>query len=246
MKNHMLSTVLITAALTLAAALPARAQQDEMMMHHAMTPRSVTVSGEGAAEAMPDQATVRFGVVTLADDPEVAREQNAEASAGAMNAVRELGIPEEDLQLETLRLQPRYDYDDGERELLGYEAERRVRVEVDDLELVPTLVAEVVQQGANRLQGISYGLEDRAQTRNEALREAAQEARAKAEVLAQALDAEVSQVLQINEQGYEPPRPVMYQAMARAESADAAPEPDAFAPGRIEVEARVQVTFALE
>ncbi len=227
---------------------PAQAQ-DQPMMHHPM-PRTLTVSGEGTARAMPDQAALRFGVVTEADEAEAAREQNAEATSQALNAVRALGVPEENIQVETFRLQPRYAYGDErrERELVGYEAVRMVSIEVDSLELLPTLVAEVVQQGANRLEGIQYDLADRTPARNEALQEAACAARAKAEVLAGALGAQVGQVMQVSEQNFSFPRP-MFQAsamMARAESADAAPAPDAYAAGEIEVEAQVQVTFALE
>src|SRR6056297_3144445 len=82
--------------------------------------RTVRVSGEGTVNARPDQATVRFGIVTRADDPEAARAQNAEAAKGALNAVRELGVPESDLRMETLRLAPRREYN---RETQGFHAE---------------------------------------------------------------------------------------------------------------------------
>ena len=216
--------------------------------HHAPG-RTITVSGEGTARATPDEATVRFGIVTQAQTAEAAREQNAEASSSALNAAREL-VDEENIRLETLRLMPRYEYDrdDGERRLVGYVAERTAVVEVDDLEVLPRLVALVVERGANRLEGIQYDLADRAPVRREALREAAQDARDKAQVLAQSLGVGTGPVVQISEQSYDFPRPRFDVAMAaRAESAQqAAPEPDAYAPGEIEVTARVQVTFALE
>lgn len=211
--------------------------------------RTVSVSGEGIVTVAPDQATVRFGIVTEADEAEAARQQNAEAASQAMSAVRALGIPEEKIRLETLRLQPRYEYTERRgRQQDGYEAMRQVVVELDSLDLLPTLVARVVQEGANQLGGVQYGLQDRDAVRNEALREAVRHARAKAELLTDALDVGLGRVVQISEQSFSFPQPrmAMDALMVRAESAQAAPEPEAYAAGEIEVSATVQVVFALQ
>lgn len=213
-------------------------------------PRTVTVQGEGTVTAAPDQATVRFGIVTEAETAEAARAQNARAAKNALNAVRNLGVAEDQIQMQRLQLQPRREYNRQTRayEEKGYEARRQVVVELDSLEQLPTLVTRVVQQGANRLDGIQYALSDREAVRNEALRAAAQSARAKAQLLAETLGAQLGPVQQINEQSFDFPRPV-YRAqreMAKAATADqAAPEPDAYAAGEIEVSASVQVTFEL-
>jgi len=213
--------------------------------------RTVTVQGEGTVTAAPDQATVRFGIVSEAETAEAARAQNARASKNAMNAVRDLGIADGKIQMQRLQLQPRREYNRQTRtyEEKGYEATRQVVVEMDRLEPLPTLVARVVQQGANRLDGIQYALSNREAVRNEALRAAAESARAKAQLLAETLGADLGGVLQINEQSFDFPQPV-YRAqmeMAKAASADqAAPEPDAYAAGEIEVSASVQVTFELQ
>lgn len=211
--------------------------------------RTVTVTGEGIVQVEPDMAVVRFGVVTVADDPEAARSQNAEASSRTMNAVRNLGIEERHIRLETLRLQPHREWIDNLRryEERGYEAVRIVVVEVHDLEMLPVLVAEIVQQGANRLESIQYDLDDRDAARNEAMREAVLNARAKAQLLAETLNEELGVVLSINEQSFDFPRP-MYRAemMQTASKDEAAPEPDAYAAGEIEVRVNVNATFALE
>lgn len=211
------------------------------------TPRTISVSGEGTVSVEPDQATVRFGVVTQDDDAEVAREENAEVASRAMNTIRDLGIAERKIRMETLRLQPRREYNRETRSYdeRGYEAVRQVVVEVDDLELLPTLVARIVQQGANRLDGISYGVADREAVRSEALAEAAQQAQAKAQLLAQTLGAQVGPPRQISEQSFDFPRPSFRVEAAAMAKSDAAPEPDAYAAGEIEVTASVQVTFDL-
>ena len=236
-------------ALLLFTVAPAAAQglDDDLRAMMRSAGRTVTVSGKGTARAAPDEATVRFGVVTEAETPEAAREQNAEAAANALNTAREL-VPAENVRLETLRLQPRYEHDEDndERRLVGYEAVRAAVVEVSDLAVLPQLVARVVEQGANRLDGIDYGLADRAPVRREALQEAASDARDKAEVLAQSLEVSVGGVVQISEQGYESPRPRRTYDMAAAGAVQVESTPDAYAAGQIEVSATVEVTFTLE
>lgn len=227
--------------LTSLAVAPAAAQDDDRA--------AVTVSGEGTVTAQPDQAVVRFGVVTQAETAQEARTQNAEAAKNAMNAVRALDISDEKMRMESLRLQPRREYnpDTKRHEEKGYEATRQVVVEVDRLDVLPQLVADVVQGGANRLDNIDYQLSDRSQFRNDALREAAQTAQEKARLLAETLGTELGTVRTINEQNFDFVRPQPQMArMEMAKTADAAQaEPEAYAAGEIEVSAQVQVVFDL-
>lgn len=243
------SSVNLTASIILGlvalTAVPAVwAQSDEANQ------RFVTVSGEGVVNAIPDQATVRFGIATRHQNPEEARRQNAETAREAMNAVRALGVEERKLRLETLRLQPVREYNPETRrpEDKGYEASRELVVELDDLEKLPDLIAQIVQKGANRLNGVSYGLKDRDGVRDEALVEAVMRAKQKAALMASTLGVELGEVVKISEQGIAMPFPVMRMesdAMMMAK-AEAAPEPEAYAAGEMKVEATVQVTFRLK
>ncbi len=239
-----LRLTLLTVLIALLGAAPALAQDAPA------TDRLVRVSGEGTVRAAPDRATVRFGIVSRAETAEAARRQNAAAAKTAMNAVRDLGVAEEKIRMESLRLQPRREYDPQTqtREERGYEASRQVVVELDTLAQLPRLVTRVVQRGANRLEGIDYGLQDRTAARNDALRQAAQSARDKAQLLAESLGAALGPVRQIDEQsfGYQSPSPRVEMQLAKSAAEDAAPEPDAYAAGEIEVNATVQVTFSLQ
>lgn len=244
MKRH-LRCILSWTVLALLIAAPVRAQNAD----YDMAKRQVSVSGEGTITVEPDRATVRFGIVTRAERAELARQQNADSAAAAMNAVRGLDIPEEKIKMEGLQLQPWREYNPKTRQYdeKGFEATRRVSVVLDDLEQLPTLVARVVQQGANRLQGINYELQDRESVRNDALREAAENARDKARLLAETLGARLGPVRMINEQSFSmPPMRVRSAEMtAMAAKTDAQPEPDAYAAGEMEVTASVQVSFDL-
>lgn len=244
--SRFLIAALATSLLLLMSTPDAHAQDAS-----SQAPRTVTVSGTGEASAVPDRATVRFAIETEADNAETARSQNAKAARNAMNAARSFDIPDEDIQLESLRLQPRREYNrqTGQTEDLGYVALRTVRVELSNIDDLPAMIAKVVSEGANRLEGVEYDLEDRTPVRNEALRKAAETARSKADLLAQTLGVSVGAVQQINEQNFSFPQPqlnVRMETMAMQASDASAPEPDAFAAGQITVTAQIQVTFLLE
>ncbi|MEM1094182.1 MAG: SIMPL domain-containing protein [Bacteroidota bacterium] len=211
--------------------------------------RTINVSGEGIIEAVPDMVTVRFGVVTRSTDPEEARRLNADAASETMNAVRALGVDERKIQVETLRLDPAREYNQQTRRYdeIGFDAIRVVVVKLEDLDMLPTLIAEVVQKGANRLEGIAYGLQDRQPLKRAALEQALLDAQAKADLMALTLGAERGLVQQISEQGVQMPRPVYREmALASTKMADAAPAPDAYAAGELAVRATVQVVFLIK
>ena len=213
--------------------------------------RKITVSGEGIINTVPDMATVRFGIVARNEDPEEARRQNAETSRDAMNAIRELGIDNSKLSLQTLRLQPVREYDPETRRQVdkGFEAMRELVVVIEDLDVLPSVISGIVQKGANRLNGISYSLREKDNVRDQALVLAVGRARQKASLMAAALEVEVGDVLLINEQSFSMPTPILnMEASPRVmmAKADAAPEPEAYAAGEIEVKAIVQVVFELQ
>jgi len=209
---------------------------------------TITVSGRGVISTQPDMATVWFGVVTDNSNPDQARELNAIASAEAMNAVRDLGVSEENLKVESLRLAPKREYDPDRRTYkeAGFEATRGIVVEVKDLDILPDLIAVIVSKGANRISNIQYGLDDKDSVELEALEKAVDRAREKAAVMASRLGRSVGPVTQINEQGVSVPQPMLrMEAAMDVASASKSGQPDAFAGGEIEVSASVTVIFML-
>ncbi len=238
--------LLIGLAMVWTGGLTARAQVVREGMETSAVP-TITVRGEGVVRVQPDRATLRFAVVTRDLDPERARRRNAEASRRALNAVRALGIEERQLRLETLTLHPVREYNPDLRrwEEKGYEVQRVLRVALDDLDRLPEVVARVVQQGANRLQGIQYDVSNREVVRLEALQTAVRNARDKARQMLAELNREVGDPIRITEQALEFPRPLWRADVAALRTAEVAPEPEAYAVGEIEVRARVEIVFAI-
>jgi uncharacterized protein len=209
----------------------------------------VTVSGEGVIKTLPDMAIVEFAVVSRNERPDRVRTENEQASAAALNAIRGLGVEEKDIKLQNLNLNQLREYDPDRRTYTenGFEATRSVTVTVIDLDSLPDLIAALISNGANRMNSIQYGLDDRDDVELEVLRMAVARARTKATVMVAELGRELGVVLQISEQGISIPSPVMrmevsYDTMSSKSGGD----PDAYASGQIEVRASVTVVFQIK
>ncbi len=209
----------------------------------------ITVSGEGVITTMPDRATVDFAVVSRNELPDAARIENEKAAATALNAIRALGVDEKDIQMQNMNLNQLREYDPDRRTYIenGFEATRSLVVTVRDLKKLPDLVAALVSNGANRMNSIQYGLDNRDQVELDVLRLAVARARAKASIMAAEFGLELGAVLQLNEQGISIPSPVIRMETASYDMASkSSGDPDAYASGQIEVRASVTAVFLVK
>ena len=209
--------------------------------------RIVTVRGEAKRNVTPDQAVVNFSIVTRSKDPSLARSLNAEAGSKAVRAVEAAGVPSKAIRLQNLMLTPAREWDPDTRTYneLGYDVSRSVEVTIDDLEIVADVVVGVVESGANRLDGVRYGLKSETEIRTQVLADAVTSAKARAEAMVAALGAELGDVQTINEEGMSFPTPYYgaERMMVQKASAD---EAEAMPAGEIEVSATVAVTFTIQ
>lgn len=243
---------LITAPMAFAQAALAQEAPAMSEPHHpaSIQPETtLSLSATGKAMREPDIAFISTGVQTEAETAEAAMADNREAMNGVFEALREVGIEERNIQTSNFQLYPRYDYIEtdegprGRRELAGYVVSNQVTAKITDLDTVGATLDSLVSAGGNTFNGIRFALEDDSAARDEARRQAISDALARAELYAGATGYEVARIVTISEHEMGGgPRPQM--AMARMESADAAPTP--IAGGEIGYEVQVNVTFELQ
>ena len=203
--------------------------------------RQITVVGSGEARVAPDMATVQIGVETTAPTTQEALAQNTAQAQAIIDQVRQLGVEERDIQTSGFNIYPTYD-NEG-RQVTGYTVSNMVSVTIRDLAQAGALLDQVVQAGANRVYGVSFGVSDQAAVMAQARAAAMADAKARADQLAGAGSASVGQVLVITENvGAAPPPPIMM-ADARAEMAAGAPVP--VQAGEQAFTVQVQVTYEL-
>jgi uncharacterized protein YggE len=155
-----------------------------------------------------------------------------------------LGVPREEIKTSRLSASPIYDQRDNSV-IRGYRANNSVQVKLRDLTRVGAIVDAVTAAGANRVEGITFAVDQPEAPKDQARGLAMQNARTRADRLASLAGLRVVSVKAIQEADATS-TPVRAQpAAARAEGTFAAPPPPV-EPGTQEVRTQVTVTYVIE
>lgn len=195
-------------AFALAAALPMTGRAQSAVAPVAQT-TLLSVSTSAEASRAPDIATLSTGVVTQAADANTAMRQNAQRMDRVMAALRTAGIADRDIQTSGITLNPQYRYVENQPPaIVGYQASNTVNVKVRELAKLGKVLDALVAQGANQINGPSFGIDKPEAALEEARLAAVRKAQAMARTYADALGMRVLRVVSLNEGGAIPPRPL--------------------------------------
>ncbi len=206
--------------------------------------RTLTVSGAGAASAVPDIADLELGVQTIDEDPTVAIVDNTTAMANVIEALTDLDIDEDDIQTRSFNMWVEQVYGpDGPTGEFLYHVVNQIVVRVRDLDMTGDVLGAALAAGANNVSGITFGVED-TQALEEAARDAAVDnAIAKAEQLAERLGVAVGSPRHVTEtSGGFPQEARLERAMAFDSGGASVP----VSPGDFTVRVSVNIVFDIE
>jgi uncharacterized protein len=224
----------VAAALAAAVAFAGVGRPDSARGSSPSTP-SVTVTGTGSVDAVPNRAGLVVGVSTDAATARAALAANAEKAARVIEALRSAGAAKQDLQTADVSVSPRWN-DQGRQD--GFTAHSSVQVKVREVRRAGSILDAAVAAGATETSGPSFDRGDRAELYRGALKAAFADARAKAGTLAAEAGASLGRVLRIEESPVASgPVPMYATAMERS--------PTPVEPGTQEVQATISVTFSL-
>lgn len=167
----------------------------------AVSPRTITVVGEGTVKVKPDTAVASIGVETTGATVREATSQNAETMTAVMAALRAQGIAESDIQTSGFNVwvDRNPSPEQGGMGSALYRVNNNVSVTIRDLTKVGPVLDAVIEAGANSIYGVSFGLDDPKALLVQAREKAAADALAKAEELAKLHNAQVAQVVSVSE-----------------------------------------------
>ncbi len=204
--------------------------------------RTVQVTGEGKVTAVPDQAELDFEVQEEGANVEELTAKVNEKMEDVFEAVKSLGISDKDFKTVQYDVQPKYKYDNGESQRVGFTVSNRIHVVVKKIDQVGKLLDAVTEAGATQVEGPHLGFSDPTQLQIEALKKAAENAHAEAEALAEASGAELGKVFSITQTSSTlPPRPMVFRANAAMADAEVP-----VAKGENDVTAEVEVVYTLK
>jgi len=203
--------------------------------------KTISVSGVGTVTMNPDMGWFTATVATQAGTAAQAEQQNNDAMAKVISALKNAGISESDIRTVDYSLSPIYQESKQPGQmpiLVGYSVRHSIRVTVNDLAKVGKMIDLAISNGANEVGGVYFGLskarEQEAQTR--ALDLAVKDANGKARTIADAMGVKLVGPISVN-LGY-------YYTPIRMDLKEAPAQPVPIQPGQLEYTVNVQTAYA--
>lgn len=256
---------LATAALALAVAgVPAvqqasadtgDAQAGTVVVQQAQ--RSINVSASDSVKVAPDMAELTLTIAPQADTAQEAKDRAATELAELAGQLKALGIDEANIVSTQVSISARYDWSESVEKVVGYQASVSITAKELTLDQAGSSISAAAAVADTTVEGVRYYVSTYDEIYQQALVSAMDAAKTKAGTLAQASDAELGEVLNVQE-GYDAQAYRYAKAQSSqnadygvetmaAEDASAAGAADiALNPGLVEIEASVTVTYALK
>ncbi|MDP4006014.1 SIMPL domain-containing protein [Methylobacterium sp. NEAU K] len=222
-------------------AVPARADDADCKRH-------ISVVGRAAEARAPDFAEVTVGIEARGATPPVALDAASKAVAGVSAQAQALGVQPTDIGTAAVTLQAatRSVARPGgavTEEPDGYRAGNLVTVRLADMGRLGDLLRQALDSGANRIDGVSFGLRDPDAVESALQVAAARDARARAEALAGALGAKLGPICTLSTTVGTPYRPMADLARAAPMATKGRRVP--IEAGTIQMSSEVSAAFAV-
>ena len=184
------------------------------------TERTISTTGTATISVDPDLLKIQFGVETQAKTATEAIDLNNEAMNQVVNAIKKLGISDDEISTSNFSIYPVYEPINDpvtgiyqRSELVGYRVTNILMVKTGKLSMGGDIIDAAVSAGANRVDSVYFDLspQRRASMQDQLIQDAVSNAKSKAEKALVPLGQKIIGVkmVSISDSGYYPP-PVYY------------------------------------
>ncbi|KKI90609.1 hypothetical protein WQ54_20120 [Bacillus sp. SA1-12] len=153
----------------------------------------MSVDGAGRLTVIPDQAIINIGVMTENKDVEAAQNENSKRSKQVIEALKKIGVSDDDIQTLSYTIQPIYDFVEGKSILRGYQIQHVFELTVRDIEDAGVIYKTAVSAGANMAGSLRFEVTNEETYYQKALQLAMKNATEKAVKLGEQLGVTVKQ-----------------------------------------------------
>ncbi len=205
---------------------------------------TIMVSGMGTASGEPDVAYVEIGVDTVSADLTEAFDSANSRISAVIDAIVAMGIAREDIQTTYLNVYQEDIYDPNTGQNTGefrFRVQNFIRVTVRDIDQAGEVVTTGVNAGANRVNGLYFGILDQTALASEARIDAVDNARQRAQELASAFGLQVGDVVYVQEVLGSDVFPAAYGRGGGMDVAQSVPVEG----GQLQVSVQIEVVFEL-
>jgi uncharacterized protein len=228
--------IIITLMITLSLIIPVNA----LSQNNDAT--RIIVSGKGIVKTKADLSYINIAIEQTEKTASQAQTEAANTMKNVLSALKNTGIPKDKIQTTSFRLNPRYKYEKGQRNLIGYTATNQVRITLSDLGRVGKIIDTAIAAGANSVNNVIFTVEDDAPHKRTALKKAFNNAKEKAKSIAAAAGLTLKKVVNISESGAQVIPPNLGIRTMKAEGvANTGATP--IVPGKVEIKGSLTVVY---
>lgn len=212
----------------------------------------LTVRGEAELDKPADQLRLSLGVLTEGPDAEETLERNSELIQDVLDAVKKVGLAENEYSTGRFRVQPVYsrrprNADEGwTPKITGFQVSNTLDIKTKQLDLAGRLIQEANKAGANSVHAISFELANPRTHRAEAIETATANAIADAKVVSKAAGVSLKRVISISVDDARPVTPPPSRGVQMRAMAEGGGVSTPIAPGEVTVKASVTIVYEIE
>jgi len=166
---------------------------------------TINVDGNAEITVEPDEAEVWAGVSIVKENAEDAQNEVNKAMEVIVTGLKQAGINDNDIETERLSLyeERTWTQDEGSK-VIGWRASQTLKVKTTEMGKVGTIVDIAVNNGANQINNINFGLSEAKEQefKQQALAEATKNAKSKAETIADSLDVKLGKIKSVSESSF--------------------------------------------
>lgn len=211
---------------------------------------AVSVTGTATDNYPPDIAVLLLAIENTSSTVSQVTQKNNAISEKVIIGIKKLLKSDagDEVKTSSYSLEPVYEYDQVTRKnkFIGYKAVNQITVKTKQISNLGRFIDSAVEQGANRVDNISFSLSETKGFCKSLLQRATAQARSDAEVVAEALGARISGIKDISAScGGEMPRPLYRFGMA-ADEAMAAKSATPVEAGTLILQGTVSAVFYID
>ncbi len=221
-------------------------------------PNTISFSGHGEVQAVPDIATIYFTVEASKGTQGEASDEVNTKTKKILDFIKSSGVAERDIKTEGYNSYPKYSNPEvcpmyygqgimppcrvGESKIIGYTVSQSITVKVRKVDDASKVIDGINKIGVTNMSGPNLTIDNEDTLKAEARQKAIDDAKAKAKELASQLGVHLEKISNFSEGGN---YPIMY-GKAEAMSADSvAPVPSQIPKGENTISSDVTITYEI-
>ena len=179
-------------------------------------PTGISVDGQGKATATPDLAVARLGFAVKTKTVAEAQSQAASSMQAVIAALKAKGLGDKDIQTSRFSIVSEPQMENGRQVGTLFHLTNVVTAKIRQMDKVGDILDAALASGANRVESLSFTIEDPTPIMNQARDKAMADAKAKADQLAKGTGVKVGSPISISEGGIALPLQTMQFAATAA------------------------------